>query len=76
MMPRKSLIKVIFSIIWVLALVITTVTIFPKVASAQYTSNTALEALEAGIEFYNQGDLINAESSYQETIGQKQKVMK
>ena len=67
-MIGRSLIKVIFSIILAFALVITAVTTFPKVASAQYTSNTALEALEAGIEFYEQGDLDNAESSYQEAI--------
>lgn len=68
MMPRKSLIKGILSLMLVFSLVLTTVTIVPKVALADNTSNTALEALQEGIEFYEQGDLANAESSYQEAI--------
>ncbi len=67
-MKTKSLIKITFSIILALALIITTVTISPRVASAENTSNTALEALERGIEFSEQGDLDNAESLYQEAI--------
>ncbi|MDJ0717031.1 MAG: hypothetical protein QNJ54_22915 [Prochloraceae cyanobacterium] len=67
-MQRKSLIQVAFSLILALALVITTVVLFPGVASAEDSSDTAVEALEEGIEYYNQGDEENAELSFEEAI--------
>lgn len=67
-MQKKSLIRVTFSLILALALFITTVIISPRVASAQNTPKTPLEALEQGIQFDEQGDLVNAESSYKEAI--------
>ena len=72
MISRKSLIQATFSFFLTLVLVITTVIIFPRVASAQELSpsNTALEALEQGIDYYNQGDVKNAELLFQEAIDQ------
>lgn len=67
-MQKRSLIRVTFSLILALALFITTVIISPRVASAQNTPKTPLEALEQGIQFDEQGDLVNAESSYQKAI--------
>ena len=67
-MKTKSLIKITLSLILALSLVITTVTISPRVASAQDVSNEASSALLKGMDFNDQGDPTNAELSLKQAI--------
>ena len=67
-MKSKSLIQVIFSLILVAFLTITSVIISPQAAVAITSSNTPLESLTTGMELQEQGDLDRAATLYQEAI--------
>jgi Tfp pilus assembly protein PilF len=67
-MKQISPIKTTFSLVLALILAITMVLASPDVSFAKDTSNSALEALEKGIEFDKKGDLVNAEFFYNRAI--------